>query len=246
MGQHVLDNIPILHLLGAISNRTPTENHSWTRLSNFGNAADLTFEIFRPIRAARWVCIGESIALSVLCVCAGGLSSRYGLVAHTGEPATLSRALQQLNADWYLNFSSAASNVPSGRSMLIYIPVIPICPVLTASEIQAIADSKPGPIWYVSGEPNIFYSVDDLIEDLRYYYTEIKSVVSTARITGPAILNWDFTCIGCGGCQSGQSWMNGLVNRYGSVDMMRADTAPGICFQHLQAQAAALPHEVPQ
>ena len=98
----------------------------------------------------------------------------------------------------------------------------------------------------MSGEPNIFYSVDDLIEDLRYYYTEIKSVVSTARITGPAILNWDFTCIGCGGCQSGQSWMNGLVNRYGSVDMMRADTAPGICFQHLQAQAAVLPYEVPQ
>ncbi|MCH7983731.1 MAG: hypothetical protein J4O01_05220 [Chloroflexi bacterium] len=120
------------------------------------------------------------------------------MVAHTGEPATLNRALQQLNAAWYLNFSSAASNVPSDRSTLIYIPVIPICPVLTASEIQAIADPKPGPIWYMSGEPNIFYSVDDLIEELRYYWTEIKSVVSTARITGPSILNRDFTCIGCG------------------------------------------------
>ena len=97
---------------------------------------------------------------------------------------------------------------------MIYVPVATNYQLKTGAEIQAIADAKPGSIWYVSGEPNILYDVDDLIEDLRYYYTEIKNADPTARITSPSILNWEFTCIGCGGYTSGQVWMNDLVNRY--------------------------------
>ncbi|MDP6668007.1 MAG: hypothetical protein QF357_11530 [Dehalococcoidia bacterium] len=75
-------------------------------------------------------------------------------------------------------------------------------------------DVLPGAIWYVSGEPNRRFSVDSVIEDLRYYYTNIRQLDPTARITSPSILNWDFTCIGCGGYTSGQVWMTELVNRY--------------------------------
>ncbi len=92
--------------------------------------------------------------------------------------------------------------------------VTPTRPVLTTAEIQVIANALPGGTWYVSGEPNVRYSADELIEDLRYYYTEIKSVDPTARITSPSILNWDFTCLGCGGYTSGLSWMTSFVSRY--------------------------------
>ncbi|MBN4059413.1 hypothetical protein JYT32_00685, partial [Dehalococcoides mccartyi] len=97
---------------------------------------------------------------------------------------------------------------------MIYIDVRPGLPVRTTAELQAIVDIAPGAIWYVSGEPNVRYSVDDLIEDLRYYYLEIKNVDPSARITSPSVLNWDFTCYGCRGYQSGRSWMTEFVSRY--------------------------------
>jgi hypothetical protein len=122
--------------------------------------------------------------------------------------------LSQLDTDWYINFDSNVSNIPDGKSKLIFVPVKLGLSVMTTTELQAIADARPGAIWYVGGEPNVLFSVDNVIEDMRYYYTEIKKVDPTARITSPSILNWEFTCNGCGGYQSGQSWMTNFVDRY--------------------------------
>jgi hypothetical protein len=72
----------------------------------------------------------------------------------------------------------------------------------------------PGAIWYVSGEPNRQFTVDDIIEDLRYYYTEIKLADPTARITSPSVLNWSFTCVACGGYKLGKTWMGEFIARY--------------------------------
>ena len=44
--------------------------------------------------------------------------------------------------------------------------------------------------------------------------TAIKGIDPTAQITSPSILNWDFTCIACGGYTSGHTWMEEFVTKY--------------------------------
>jgi hypothetical protein len=145
---------------------------------------------------------------------AGSFSSKYGVITHTEKPAELASTLNKVESDWYIAFSSDVDNIPSGKNKLIYVTVSPSNTVLTAGQIQTIAAARPGSMWYVSGEPNVNYAVDDVIQDLRYYYIEIKSADPSAIITSPSILNWDFTCIGCGGYTSGESWMTSFVSRY--------------------------------
>jgi len=137
------------------------------------------------------------------------------VIFDSSDRSTLESALQKVDADWYIDFTPKVSNVPSGKSKLIFIDVKQGGTLLTNSELQAIASVKPGAIWYVGGESNLRTPVDTIIEDLRYYYTEIKIVDPTARITSPSMLNWEFTCIGCGGgFESGKSWMTTFVARY--------------------------------
>jgi len=106
------------------------------------------------------------------------------------------------------------SSIPSGKFKPVYIDVASGEALLSKSQIQTIANTTPGAVWYVGGEPNRRSAVDDVIEDLRYYYVEIKLADPTARITSPSILNWDFTCVGCGGYTSGRTWMTEFVTRY--------------------------------
>jgi hypothetical protein len=122
--------------------------------------------------------------------------------------------LDTLKSDWYLKFNADVSDTAPGKSRPIYIEVSPSTTVKTHDQLQTMANAIPGAVWYVSGEPNRQFLVDDIIEDLQYYYTEIKLVDPTARITSPSILNWDFTCLGCGGYTSGNDWMKQLVARY--------------------------------
>ena len=122
--------------------------------------------------------------------------------------------LNALSAETYLRFNSSLSGIPAGKNRPVYIHVSPGNTVKTTAQLQDIVDEVPGAVWYILGEPNRQLSVDEVIEDLRYYYTEIKLVDPTARITSPSILNWDFTCIGCGGFTSGQSWMTEFIDRY--------------------------------
>jgi hypothetical protein len=136
------------------------------------------------------------------------------VIVDEGNLALVTAQLQTLNSDWYLRFDSDLSQHPAGKSRPIYIEVSPSHPLKTHDQLQTLANQMPGAIWYVSGEPNRQFTVDDIVEDLRYYYTEIKSVDPTARITSPSILNWDFTCIGCGGYTKGQTWMAELISRY--------------------------------
>jgi hypothetical protein len=136
------------------------------------------------------------------------------VIIDQGDTAIVTAQLQTLNTDWYLRFDDDISEIPSGKSRPIYIEVAPNRGVKTTWQLQQLADELPGAIWYISGEPNRQFSVDSIIEDLEYYYTEIKLVDPTARITSPSMLNWDFTCIGCGGFSDGHGWMNLLVTRY--------------------------------
>ena len=145
---------------------------------------------------------------------AGALSAKYGVIFPGGDFATLEWTMQTLKADWYLAFTSGVSTVSNGVQAPIYVYVAPGQPRLSTTKLQDLATQSPGAVWYVGGEPNIRFTVDELIEDLRYYYTEIKIADSTARITSPSPLNWEFTCIGCVGFTSGKEWMTNLVSRY--------------------------------
>jgi hypothetical protein len=54
----------------------------------------------------------------------------------------------------------------------------------------------------------------DYIPAFDYYVSEIRAADPTARITAPAILNWDFTCRGCAGYTSGHDWLAEFVQTY--------------------------------
>lgn len=145
---------------------------------------------------------------------AGVHSSKYGVIVEPVNSAILSSQLQTLDSDWYLQFDAVISSIPAGRSRPIYISISPDGVLKTTAQLQSLASVLPGAVWYVGGEPNRQFTVDEIIENLNYYYTQIKLVDPTARITSPSILNWEFTCIGCGGYTSGKTWMTELITRY--------------------------------
>ena len=146
--------------------------------------------------------------------------------------------LEQLGVDWYHNFRSDTSNVPSGYNKLPHISASDPSNLLSADAITSLVQSAPaGSYWYVGGEPNNpagYVSPAAFVEVFRHYYTNIKAADPTARVTGPSILNWDFTCIGCQGFQSGESWLTQFISAYESayngekppVDVWTIDTYP--------------------
>ncbi|MBN4064888.1 hypothetical protein JYU04_04040 [Dehalococcoides mccartyi] len=148
---------------------------------------------------------------------AGSFSDKYGVIVHSSELNVVQSTLDTVDAEWFISFSPDVNNTPPGKSKPVFIRVGNNKPVLSTSELQTIASVVPGAVWYLGGEPNISHSVDDVIEDLHYYYTQIKIIDPSAKITSPSILNWDFTCIGCGGYTSGQNWMMSFVATYQDV-----------------------------
>ena len=88
--------------------------------------------------------------------------------------------------------------------------------------------APPGSHWYVGGEPNKTATTGASFADVfHHYYTNIKAADLTARVTGPSILNWDFTCVGCGlytvaGCEGvaewgyrcGKVWLQEFISSY--------------------------------
>ena len=67
----------------------------------------------------------------------------------------------------------------------------------------------------MGGEPNRKSITGAQFADVfSYYHTQIKAADPTAKITGPSILNWDFTCIGCAGYTSGETWLTDFIETY--------------------------------
>jgi hypothetical protein len=109
---------------------------------------------------------------------------------------------------------------------------------LTIQEITTFTSAAPGSTWYIGGEPNVPQSdgilPQDYVVEFDYYARAIKASDSTAKIMGPSILNWDFTCTLCSGFQSGESWMREFVTAYTlshegkspPIDVWAIDTYP--------------------
>mgnify|MGYP002849272447 CR=1 FL=1 len=105
----------------------------------------------------------------------------------------------------------------------------------TPVQIQQMAQSSPGSYWYIFGEANRFgYITGTRFAPVFHYFLEnILLGDPTAKIIGTSILNWDFICIGCGGYQSGKSWLTDFISsyeaRYGEkppVDVWAIDAYP--------------------
>ena len=136
---------------------------------------------------------------------------------------------------WYLNFNSKMTDVPNTYEKLPYISAINPGNLLSEEKIASLVEAAPaGSYWYVGGEPNRTSITGAQFADVfHYYYTNIKAADREAKITGPSILNWDFTCIGCGGYQRGKFWLKDFIDtyedRYGQkppVDVWAIDIYP--------------------
>jgi hypothetical protein len=142
-------------------------------------------------------------------------------VIATGSSGAVSWQLGQLGVNWYLDYDWDTSSIPSGRNKVLFVPMGRSSPLLTESQIQTAAARKPGSYWYLGGEPNAsepsgnrFITPDEYIPSFDYYVQTIKKFDPTAKVTGPSILNWDDTCRGCAGYQSGHSWLADFVQKY--------------------------------
>ena len=69
--------------------------------------------------------------------------------------------------------------------------------------VRQTAQDNPGSFWYMWGEPNRYMlalpegnymSPQRFAPVFKYYYDLIKEADDTAKILGPSVLNWDFTC----------------------------------------------------
>ena len=162
--------------------------------------------------------------------------------------------------NWYLNFDSDTSRIPSGANKVPFLQV-PTDPAVwtsgnaaaiesltdqerdalgffTSGELSQMAQDAPGSYWYIFGEANRYFDVDTgeiymtgtrFAPVFHYYYTWIKKGDPDAMIIGTSILNWDYTCIGCGGLvpcvdtvllpgyQCGEKWLKEFIEAYKSM-----------------------------
>ena len=118
--------------------------------------------------------------------------------------------------DWYLNFSPGMTAVPTGYEKLAHIGAIGPNNLLSPAEIASLVQSAPvGSYWNVGGEPNALgITGSQFAEVFNYYFTNIEANDPTAKVTGPSVLNWDFTYIGCAGYQRGDIWTAEFIQVY--------------------------------
>lgn len=90
-----------------------------------------------------------------------------------------------------------------------------------------MASNNLGAFWYLFGEPNRYPDMtgDKFAFVFNYYKLNIELGDSTAKIVGPSLLNWDYTCVGCDGffvCNStyvrgyecGKEWFEDFIDTY--------------------------------
>ena len=182
---------------------------------------------------------------------------RFGVVLHSTSTGDNQYFLDALGVYWYLDFNPDMSQVPVGTNKVPFIPVPTDSSVWTSGQVGAIesltdpeiaalgfltraqlaqmAQDSPGAYWYIFGEPNRYGHITGtrFAPVFRYLATSLKTGDLTAKIVSPSILNWDFTCIGCAGYQSGEVWLKEFIaaheSRYGqkpAVDAWAIDAYP--------------------
>lgn len=150
-------------------------------------------------------------------------NDRYGIfmMGNDGNPAWA----PLMGLSWVIG-PGPETPLPSGVRSLYGLPVNP---VLDEATLRSLVARRPGAHWYVENEPNVpvpsqvdlATSVDRYARGLNYYARIFKGLDKGtkpldpgARLLGPNILNWSFTCNGCGGYTSGEEWTRRMRDRY--------------------------------
>ena len=140
---------------------------------------------------------------------------QFGVIASAPH---MDYRLDQLGVDWFIDYSPDPRTAPAGTTKVPFVSVKPGKARLTPSDIAVFTTAAPGSTWYIGGEPNVpeqdGISPEAYVIELDYYLAEIRGADPTAKIMGPSILNWDFTCSGCGDFQSGKSWLEQFIDTY--------------------------------
>jgi hypothetical protein len=147
------------------------------------------------------------------------------IIAGERNDGDIRHLLGELGMDTYYIYASAQSGPnPSGLNRVRLIQVGPNLNSIGDDALRSLAASNRGNAWMIGNEPNVpgqdLVSGDDYAQQFNRLQRLIKEGDSTATIVGPNVLNWDFTCSGCGGYTSGKAWVDGFRssyrNRYGS------------------------------
>jgi hypothetical protein len=143
--------------------------------------------------------------------------ARFALIVGGRDNSEAAYFANTLSVDWYLDYGASPS-VDPGLSKLRAIMLESGFHPYSDAEIIDMVSADPGSYFQIGNEPNIFEDAVHLpagyAEALNYYATRIKAADSTAKIVGPNILNFDFTCIGCGGYTSGHTWIEQMRQSY--------------------------------
>lgn len=160
------------------------------------------------------------------------LDARYGIILHTKKAEEQEWFLSTLGTQWFIDYTSNGTLVPEGHDKVLYVDPPS---ALSMEEVRSLAQAAPGAVWYIMGEPNrrAGFEVVQVIEELHDLYQVIREADPRARITSPSVLNWDFTCGGCGGFTSGHEWVDEFrieyLARYGEeppIDIWAIDAYP--------------------
>ena len=127
--------------------------------------------------------------------------------------------------------------IPPGKNKVLFVHIGPEVGLISPQRIAAIAAAVPGGYWYLGGEPNVQAQGNTTpsayAEIFHHYWAEIKAVDPAATLLSASVLNWDFTCEGCGGYQSGSNWAqlfrDAYIVKYGvepPVDAWAIDAYP--------------------
>ena len=149
--------------------------------------------------------------------------------------------LNSINTTWYLNFNRDMPQINSGKKKLPYLKIptnknawesnivdnlnsipdeqLESLGYLTRLQLKQLAQLYPDAYWYLLGEANRHGNItEEKFAKVFFHYSQgLKSGNLSAKILGPSPLNWDFTCIGCGGYTNGRTWTKNFISAYESL-----------------------------
>jgi len=121
--------------------------------------------------------------------------------------------LKKLGIQWFLDYSANPAGTPPGAHKVLYVGVGG--KPMSSSTIAQYAHEAPGAAWYIGGEPNrTSLTGADYAPIFAYYAKWIKAADPTAKLMSASILNWDWTCTGCGGYTTGHDWLQNFVDAW--------------------------------
>ncbi|GEM_PF-2303417 len=138
---------------------------------------------------------------------------RFGVVEP--EPRQAAASMAALGLRWYIDYSYSTANIPSGAQKALKVLTRKRAP---AADLAAAARGHPGSAWLIGNEPNVpgqdDVSPEEYADAFEYYVTTVRAADPSAIIVAPEMLNFSFTCEGCGGFTAGSAWVERFRKAY--------------------------------